>query len=1735
MAGFRYHVFLSHNSDDKPAVAEIALGLKRENIEPWLDMWDLVPGEAWQPAIERALAESATCAVFIGSGGLGVWQNEEMRAAIDQRVAEGQEPFRVIPVLLPGTDRPERGKLPAFLRATTWVEFRQSLDDKEAFHRLVSGIRGEAPGASRGAAEFAGASPYRGLEVFDVEHAPFFLGREAETEWLVDALRPKNIGEENRFLAILGASGSGKSSLARAGLVAALKQGAIAGSGGWPILIMKPGHDPIESLAVALAGLPRGAALVKDARDILNIKALGEDQRSLHTIARLALRDAHASSRLFVLVDQAEEVFTLGADESARRAFFELLHHAATVARGRTIVVLTVRADFYGKFGAYPGIAATMSDHQRLVGPMTEDELRRAIEQPALKAGGELEPGLAATLLHDAAGQAGALPLLQFALLELWQRREGRLMTVAAYRSIGGLQGAIKNRADSVFSQFDETRRDLCRRIFLRLTQPGEGSEDTKRRASLAELIPSGTDPLVVESVVNRLADARLITTEGRLKTAGGASVEVAHEALIRGWGRLREWVDADRTGLRLQRQLEEAAREWEAHHRERSFLYSGTRLAAAREWAKTHSDQLNDREAAFLAASVRKRRTARGAQVASILLVLALGLAAWEWSRWYHRVALDQIAHAVDKDLEEARTLSLEGRWAEAIKQLEVSLGRLEPVAEHEPMRRRLASALESYKQKECERKAAERDAQIIAALDNARLLATAYNKERQFDSTAVVNGYRRAFRDNGIEIDTLPLDRAAELIRDRRPLVREALAAALDDWAWRVDFPMDLRPRAIARDADPDPLRNAIREAVAKNDIPALRRLTHEPNVDRLPVPTLRHMYRALSDAGRLEEALALNQRAQRLHPEDFWINCDLAVAFSRLVPPRLDEAIRYHSVAVAVRPNSPGAYLALGIVLYDAGRNADAFRAYESAIQLDPNDAVAIMNRGEVHQGRGELDNAVADYDAAIRLVPKYSNAYYNRGTIHRARHEYNEAIACYNKAIELDPKFALAHNARGNVYLDKEELDKAITEYSQAIRLDPKLAVAYDSRGDTWRKKREYEKAIADYGKVITLEPKNADAYIQRADVWSDKEEFDKAITDSEAALRIDPKRVWAQNGLGIAFAAKRAVEKAIKAYTEAIRVGPQHAIPYNNRGNVYLSQQQYDEAIADFSDAILRDPKYANAYNNRGDAWRAKREYEKAAADYGKVICLEPKNANAYIERANVWSDKKEFDKAIADCEAAVRIDPKNAWAHILLGFFFDSKQDSERAISEYTKAIGLDSKYAIAYNNRASIYLSKRHFGEAIADYTDAIRLDPKNASAYSSRAKAWLATREYEKAIADYGAVINLEPKNASAYLKRANVWSEREEFDKAIGDCGVALRLDPKNARIHAFLGFLLDSKHASDRAISEYTEAIRLDPKYVAAYGARANAWRAKGEYEKAMADYDEAIRLAPKNATAYRNRGAAWADKKEFDKAIADFTDAIVLEPKFAAAYAGRGWAWFRQHEYAKAMADFDTAIGITPEDHDALNGRGEVWHMQGEYDKAIAVFERMIQVDPECHEAHHNRGLCWYDQGDFDKAVADLAKAVRFRVGEAEAHYDLGRARYARREFEAALAEFGEATRLDSRDPKAFKDGAWIRATCPEANYRDGKQAVASATHACELTNWKDAACLDTLAAACAESGDFAAAIKWEEKALALPAKDGDPKRTELKSRLALFRAKQPYRQEPQSRKAPERLLGRPQP
>ncbi len=640
MPNAEFDVFLSHNSADKPEVLKLATKLKDFGLNPWVDAWHLVAGEPWLPAIERALANSDSCAVIVGPNGLGSVHEDEMWVALQRGIESkrADRRFRIIPILLPKAIRGDRTHLPTFLTANTWVEFPQTIDDPLALDKLVKAIRGQAPGA--GTKLSNGECPYRGLAHFDIPHANLFFGREALTDWLLSRLRgTATKAGPTRFLAIIGASGSGKSSLARAGVLARFKAGELPGSANWPMVVCRPESRPLESLATKLASLEADTLgpIARSEMIVGLIRSLQESPEKLHLVTQAAMPDNDPDWRLVVFVDQFEELFTLNVPDSYevqsgsprstlsadRIAFFRNLLHAATIENGRTIVILTMRADFYGKCAAFPELADAVSAYQQLVGPMGADELRRAIETPAQLSGGDIEPGLVDLLVREVADQPGALPLLQYALAELWNssRKSGQSkLTTAAYRALGGWEGALSRRADAVLAEFKNTPQEkLCRELFLRLVQPGEGTEDTKRLVRWAELSRvNSSESAALELTVRKLADNRLITTGGESQSGealkADATIEVVHEALIRGWGELRNWLESNRAGLRIHRQLTEVANEWANSHsnarqRDPSLLYTGTRLAVVQDMAKRGDVAFNDIENGFLDASTHAVR----------------------------------------------------------------------------------------------------------------------------------------------------------------------------------------------------------------------------------------------------------------------------------------------------------------------------------------------------------------------------------------------------------------------------------------------------------------------------------------------------------------------------------------------------------------------------------------------------------------------------------------------------------------------------------------------------------------------------------------------------------------------------------------------------------------------------------------------------------------------------------------------------------------------------------------------------------------------------------------------------------------------------------------------------------------------------------------------------------------------------------------------------------------------
>ena len=464
--------------------------------------------------------------------------------------------------------------------------------------------------------------PFKGLAAYDVGDAGVFFGREL----LISEMVARLAGGAS-LLGVVGPSGSGKSSVLRAGLLAALADGALPGSDSWPIVLLRPGAHPLRTLDEATGEAPGTRVLA---------------------------------------VDQFEEVFSACGDERERTAFIDALVAAAGDERHRTFVLLALRADFYGRCAAYPEFARQLSANHVIVSPMGGGELRRAIELPARSAGLTVEPRLVDTLVGDVDGEPGALPLLSACLIELWLHRDGSELSMTAYEQTGGLRGAVARLAERAYEPLDAVQRDIARRILLRLARDAEGGAVVGRRVTVAEL-DADRDEGVAE-VLSVLARDRVVTV-------GDGEVEVAHEALLREWPRLRGWLEEDAQGRLLHHRLRDAADAWDAGGRDTGDLYRGARLASALEWSTEHDADLNTHEREFLAesrgASERSQRRIRAALV-GVVALLALSVVAGLVALAQRGNARDQASAAealrlgsravVDTDLDRSLLLAREG-----------------------------------------------------------------------------------------------------------------------------------------------------------------------------------------------------------------------------------------------------------------------------------------------------------------------------------------------------------------------------------------------------------------------------------------------------------------------------------------------------------------------------------------------------------------------------------------------------------------------------------------------------------------------------------------------------------------------------------------------------------------------------------------------------------------------------------------------------------------------------------------------------------------------------------------------------------------------------------------------------------------------------------------------------------------------------------------------------------------
>jgi tetratricopeptide (TPR) repeat protein len=1304
--------------------------------------------------------------------------------------------------------------------------------------------------------------PYRGLKPLEAEDAGIFFGRDAPIVEALDTLRGLRDGAPPRVLVILGASGAGKSSFLRAGLLPRLsrddrnflvlpvvrpERAAISGENGFlrvleAALAAKGLSQPRTKIREAIAG---GATTLRPLLGRLVDKAFA---------AMLAVEAGANRPAVVLAIDQAEELF-LSEGTAESEALLALVGELVGQDDPAVIVLFTIRSDSYDRLETTKTLAGLRQQAQPLL-PIPRGAYQTVIEGPAARLQGTrrklaIEPKLVQHLLGDIeqGGGSDALPLLAFTLEQLFlEYGGGGTLKLADYEAFGGIKGAIEAAVDRALAAADadpRIPRDRdARLVLLRHSlipwlagiDPETGSP-RRRIARLAD-IPAEAAPLIRLLVEQRLLATDRVTVREGDKERIEITIEPAHEALLRQWGLLRGWLQEDFAALTTLEGVKRSARDWAANARSADWLnHSGSRLddaekvatrgdlagdltSDARDYLRQCREQEQAQQRARLERLEREReeqdrrlrdaqqladanrRTARRTGLGLVAALLFAALAGWQW-------------HNAEQAAEEAKA---QRDRAEEIFRVAIN--------ETDAIVSETSSQLKD-----------------LVGVSRNGILSILAVIEDQFDNMVKIDaGSPRlklsrakmlsAFVDIYVELGEMieAVRRANECVTIMRPLapagssspeMTEGLGLCLE----KLGYPETLH--GDAADAA-----QAYRESVE------LRRLVLEVN----PADTgaqlrlghvLGYYVYALLGAEKVDEAA--DPAAESL------------LITSRLVALGKDNAAWEREYVESLNFKA--------MVLQAKGQPENALPYYEQSRDL----AKELLAKD---QGNATLRRFVSN------LLGNTASPLMTLGRYEEARTLLLESFDIKRILIEIDPDNTLWQREFGNTLLqlgdaagNLKKSDEALSYYRQALAQRSALA-AKDRGNNLWQRD-----LLVGYNRL--------------AQAYADAGDYDRAIATYAEAIALDPKYAWSYVNRGITYYRKKDYDRALADYDQAIGLDPKLSAAYNYRGNVHWARQQYDQALSEYSRAIELDPKIAVYYDNRGRAYRFKGEYDRAIVDYDQAITIYPKYVDAYNGRG--------------------------------LAYFF--KQDYDRAVEDFAQTIVLDPKNAIYYANRAEALRAKGEIRPAIADYDQAVALDPKNAATYNGRGLAYYYEQDYDHAVADFSEAIKLNIRFVYAYGNRGIALRAKADYDGAIKDLDRAIRLEPKFARAYYWRGSVYRAMGDKDRVLADYRQAVLLDPKEAGAYSATCFEHLIIGELEAAIADCDASLKLRSYDAYPLDSRGHAHAKLGDLDAAIADFDAALKIEPKLASSLYGRGRAKFGKGDKESGDADIAAAQAL----------------------------------------------------------------------------------------------------------------------------------------------------------------------------------------------------------------------------
>jgi tetratricopeptide (TPR) repeat protein/serine/threonine protein kinase len=702
------------------------------------------------------------------------------------------------------------------------------------------------------------------------------------------------------------------------------------------------------------------------------------------------------------------------------------------------------------------------------------------------------------------------------------------------------------------------------------------------------------------------------------------------------------------------------------------------------------------------------RRNKTRLAVAASLFLVVALLLASAGFIVGERVTRRAKAAERFDQALEQAVALMNDENWPGAKAAVERAAGLLVGSGGNNVLQQRLEQV--------------QADLAMVEKLEFARLQRTSV-KDGHFDLQAADSAYADAFGDYDVSVMAPEPGETARRVRDSA--IREPLLAALVDWANLKTDPADKKKlTAILRLADSDPWRQQVFDALDNKDWPRLARMAGQPEALSQPPTRILALGMTLAQTN-LPDAVKLLRQAQQRHPDDFWVNHELAYYLrSKMKPPQLDEAIGFYRVAVALRPLSPGVQVNFGLALRDQGRLDESIAAFKEAIRVQPDYAEAHNALGALLcDSKHDYGGAIAEFLEAIHLKPDDAYVHCSLANALVAMAHSEEAIAEYREAIRLKKDFPEAHCNLATALIAKGRHEDAIVEYREAIGTKQNFPEAYNAHHGLGTllcdKKHDYDGAIAEFKEALRLKPDFADSHYNLGVALDNSGQLDQAITEFREAIRLNKDYAKAYCNLANAHSKNGQLVDAIAEYREVLRLKPDKdvaSIAHNNLANALYAKGRLNEAIAEYREAFLLKSDYPEAHNNLGNALRALGREDEAIGEYQKAIRLNKDLPEAHNGLGNSLYTIGRLDEAVAEQREAIRLKRGNPLAHYGLGTALMAKGQLDEAIGELREGIRLNKDYPEAHLNLGNVYMKQGRFRLSAEEYRIAHELGSKSA-----------------------------------------------------------------------------------------------------------------------------------------------------------------------------------------------------------------------------------------------------------------------------------------------------------------------------------------------------------------------------------------------------------------------------------